>query len=57
VREIPLKLDRVAEVGLEARWQGAMGQYVDFLVQQDSLDSQLSATLTLLELRYGITAA
>jgi tetratricopeptide (TPR) repeat protein len=35
---------------LDARWQRAMGQYVDFLVQQHSRNSELAATLTRLDL-------
>jgi len=35
---------------LEARWQQAMGAYVDFLVQQSKQDAELAATLTRLEL-------
>jgi len=44
------ELDGDERVALEARWQGAMGQYVDFLVQQHAQNNQLSATLTGLEL-------
>ena len=35
---------------LTERWVAAMGQYVDFLVQQQGQDIQMAATLTLLEL-------
>jgi tetratricopeptide (TPR) repeat protein len=35
---------------LDARWQQAMGAYVDFLEQQFSQDTELAATLTRLEL-------
>jgi len=43
-------LDGAERAALEARWQGEMGQYVEFLRQQQFRDSQLSATLTRLEL-------
>jgi hypothetical protein len=33
-----------------ARWQQAMGQYVAFLVRQQSQNTELAATLTVLEL-------
>ncbi len=43
-------LDPTERARLQTRWDGAMGQYVEFLRQQASQDSDLSATLTRLEL-------
>jgi len=43
-------LDPAERADLLTRWDAAMGQYVEFLVQQQSQDSDLSAILTRLEL-------
>jgi tetratricopeptide (TPR) repeat protein len=43
-------LEPAERADLLTRWDAAMGQYVAFLVQQHSQDSDLSATLTRLEL-------
>jgi tetratricopeptide (TPR) repeat protein len=44
------ELDAPAQADLAARWQQAMGEYVVFLVEQHSQNSELAATLTVLEL-------
>ncbi|MBK1648239.1 TIR domain-containing protein [Rhabdochromatium marinum] len=44
------ELDAPAWADLEARWQQAMGEYVAFLKQQRSQNTELAATLTVLEL-------
>jgi len=43
-------LDAAERADLQTRWDGATGQYVEFLEQQWSQDTDLSATLTRLEL-------
>ncbi len=43
-------LDREERQALAERWGGAMREYVNFLVQQDSQNAEMAATLTLLEL-------
>jgi tetratricopeptide (TPR) repeat protein len=43
-------MDAAERESLTARWVAAMGQYVEFLVQQQSQKTEIAATLTVLEL-------
>ena len=44
------RMDAAEREALTARWVEAMGEYADFLVQQQSQNTEIAATLTLLEL-------
>jgi tetratricopeptide (TPR) repeat protein len=44
------ELDTQEQADLAARWQQAMGEYVEFLVEQHTRNAELAATLTVLEL-------